>query len=390
MDTILVIGSNSFSGSDFIDLVLQETDARVVGVSRSPEKSALFLRYRGFARQCEPSLDTAREKTAPTRDERKSSFKTKYPPFTPSSRPPLAAYRGALPNLGGKARERDRSDLSRFQFVQLDLNRDMPALQELLGTVRPAHVVNFASQSEVAPSWEHPEQWFQTNAVAVAALANFLKGREWLRRYVHISTPEVYGSCSGLVTEDAPFNPSTPYAASRAAAELLLRTFVAQYAFPAVFVRAANVYGARQQLHKIIPRTAIYLKLGRAIELHGGGQARRSFIHIRDVSRGELAIMQHGEVGHAYHLATDTTTEIREVVRRVCALRGADFERCTRVGDDRVGQDSAYLLDCAKTRSTLGWRPQIALDTGLAEVVEWVDREWNLLRDEPLAYVHKP
>ena len=328
-DTVVVIGSNSFSGADFVDLLLQETTCRVVGISRSPEKSRLFLRYL------------------------------------------------------------DRPDLSRFQFEQLDLNRDMTFLRQRLEALRPAYVVNFASQSEVAPSWEHPEHWFQTNAVSTAALANFLKDREWLRRYVHISTPEVYGHCTGVLTEAAPFNPSTPYAAARAAAELLLRTFITHYGFPAVFVRSANVYGARQQLHKIIPRSAIYLKLGRTIELHGGGYARRSFIHIRDVSRGELAIMQRGQVGQAYHLATDVLIDIRDLVRRVCALAGADFDQATRDVGDRRGQDSAYRLDCTKAQTTLGWQAQVPLEAGLAEVIEWVDRNWDLIRSAPLTYVHK-
>jgi dTDP-glucose 4,6-dehydratase len=329
-DTVAVIGSNSFSGADFIDLVLQETDSHVVGLSRSPEKRPLFLRYRG------------------------------------------------------------RSDLSRFRFAQMDLNRDMGALQDLLAAVRPAYVVNFAAQSEVAPSWDHPEQWFQTNAVSTAALANFLKNRDWLRRYVHISTPEIYGSCHGLVREDAPFNPSTPYAASRAAAELMLRTLIQQSAFPAVVVRSANVYGAGQQLHKIIPRALIHLKLGRTIDLHGGGTARRSFIHVRDVSRGELAIMQRGHAGGAYHLATETTIRICDLVRRLCARVGADFDRCTRSVDDRPGQDGAYQLDCSAARSAFGWHAQIPLEAGLAEVTDWIDREWDLIRRESLTYTHRP
>lgn len=329
METVFVLGSNSFSGSDFVDLLLQETDYRIVCVSRSPEKSPLFLPYL------------------------------------------------------------QRQDRSRLEFHRLDLNSDSDALHDLLRARRPSYVVNFAAQSEVAPSWEHPEQWFQTNAVAIAALGNFLKGCSWLRRYVHISTPEVYGSCRGMVGEDTPFRPSTPYAASRAAGELMLQTLVKQYGFPATLVRSANVYGAHQQLHKIIPRTAIYVRLRREVQLHGGGYARRSFIHIRDVSRGELAILTGGVVGEAYNLGTAVITEIRELVRRVCVLRGVDFDASTRSVGERPGHDDAYLLDCTKARSTLGWEPRIDLDTGLHEVVEWVDREWDAIQAESLEYVHK-
>jgi dTDP-glucose 4,6-dehydratase len=327
--TVVVIGSNSFSGGDFIDLLLGQTDYRVVGVSRSAEKSDLFLAYQ------------------------------------------------------------TRADLSRYAFHRLDLNRDMPALLNLLAELRPAYIVNFAAQSEVAPSWAHPEQWFQTNAVAIAALGNFLKDQPWLERYVHISSPEVYGTCEGVVKEDAPLNPSTPYAASKAAGDLMLFTLVKNYNFPLVMVRATNVYGARQQLFKIIPRSVIYLKLGKPIELHGGGQAVKSYIHIRDVSRGELAMMERGQAGQIYHLSPDAGVAVREVVRLICERLGQDFAASTHTVAERLGLDKAYVIDSTKARTELGWQPQVSIQQGLAEVVEWVEAYWAEIAGESLVYVHK-
>jgi dTDP-glucose 4,6-dehydratase len=328
--TVCVIGSNSFSGGDFVDLLLEETRHDVIGISRSPEKSRIFLAYR------------------------------------------------------------DRADLSRYAFHRLDLNRDLPALLELLAERTPAYVVNFASQSEVAPSWDHPEQWFQTNAVSTAALANFLRRQKWLKRYVHISTPEVYGSCEGVIREDAPFNPSTPYAASRAAAELMLATLVREFGFPSISIRSTNVYGAHQQLHKIIPRAIVYLKLGRRLPLHAGGQQVRSFIHIRDISRGELAAMEHGTDGEAYNLSPDRSVTIRELVERICEARGADFAASTEEVAARAGHDKIYVIDSTRARTQLGWTPRIGLEEGLAETMAWIDREWSEVRTLPLEYVHQP
>ena len=162
---------------------------------------------------------------------------------------------------------------------------------------KPSRATLPTLQSEVAPSWEHPEHWFQTNTVALAKLVNHLRKQKYLKRYLHVSSPEAYGTCVGRVTEDAVLNPSTPYAASKAAADYLLKTYAKQFGFPLVTVRATNVYGARQQLFKIIPRSAIFVKLGRVIELHGGGRAVKSYIHIRDVSRGEKLILERGRVG---------------------------------------------------------------------------------------------
>src|SRR3989338_775973 len=132
---------------------------------------------------------------------------------------------------------------SRFKFHQLDLNKDMNHIIRLFDAEKPEYIVNFASQSMVGESWEHPEHWYKTNVLSTVAMANSLKGKPYLKKYVHISTPEVYGSCSGKVDESAPFNPSTPYAASRAAADVFLQLMVKTFGFPAVFTRAANVYG---------------------------------------------------------------------------------------------------------------------------------------------------
>ena len=329
MKKVVVIGSNSFSGSDFVDLLLDDPEYEVIGVSRSPEKGRLFLPYK------------------------------------------------------------DRNDLSRFRFHRLDLNQDMSALCGLLEETKPAYVVNFAAQSEVAPSWAHPEQWFQTNAVAIAALGNYLKDQRWLERYVHISSPEVYGTTEGVVKEDAPLDPSTPYAASKAAGDLMLFTLVKNFDFPLVMIRATNVYGAHQQLFKIIPRTAIYLKLGRKIQLHGGGYAVKSYIHIRDVSRGEKAAMERGRHGEIYHLSPDEGVAVRHVVRLICEQAGKDFDRTTEVVAERLGQDKAYVIDSSKARSEFGWAPRVGLEQGLREVVEWVERDWELIQCEPLEYVHK-
>ncbi|HEY3396242.1 MAG TPA: GDP-mannose 4,6-dehydratase [Armatimonadota bacterium] len=327
---VVVLGANSFSGQDFVDLLLDDPTQEVLGVSRSQERSALALRYKL------------------------------------------------------------RPDLSRYRYYQLDLNRDLPELLALLDAERPQAIVNFAAQSEVAPSWEHPEQWFQTNCVALAGLVNHLRRRDYLQRYLHVSSPEVYGTCVGSVYEDAPLHPSTPYAASKAAADLLLRTYYKQFGFPLVTVRATNVYGARQQLFKIIPRSVIYLLLGRAIQLHGGGAAVKSYIHIRDVSRGELAILDRGELGSTYHLSPDAGIAVREVVRLICERLGRDFATATETVAERPGQDAAYVIESTRARAGLGWRPTVPIEEGLAEVVSWVEENWEEIRRQPLEYQHQP
>lgn len=325
----VVIGSNSFSGSDFVDLLLNDEQNEVVGISRSPEKSALFLPYK----------------------------------------------------------ERQGAN---FKFYQMDLNHHRPQIMELLDSFKPEYVVNFAAQSEVGPSWQNPSQWFQTNAVAITELAHALKDRDYLQRYVHISSPEVYGTCEGRVTESAPLNPSTPYAASKAAGDLSLFTFVKNFDFPLVMIRSTNVYGAHQQLFKIIPRAVIYIKMGKTIELHGSGRAVKSYIHIRDISRGESLAIEKGRTGEIYHLSSDKGTTIRDVVKIICDKMGVAFEKVTKTIGERLGQDAAYVIDSSKARQEFGWRPEITFEEGISGVIEWIEDNWDEIQREPLEYVHKP
>lgn len=268
------------------------------------------------------------------------------------------------------------------------MNTDGDRLIRQLDMLKPDYIVNFAAQSEVAPSWRHPEHWFQTNVVALSKLTNALKERDYLKRYVHISSPEVYGTCEGRVTETAPLNPSTPYAASKAAADLFLFTLVKNYSFPLVMIRATNVYGAYQQLFKIIPRTIISLKTGNTIQLHGGGTAVKSYIHIRDVSRGELLAMEKGELGAIYHFSPEHGIAVKEVVQKLCHVLGKDFERSTICVEERLGQDAAYVIDSSRSRTELGWEPRITLDEGLQRTVDWIARSWPIIAHCPWEYQH--
>lgn len=326
---IVVVGSNSFSGSSFIDLLLEDKKNEIIGISRSPEKDPLFLPYK-------------------------------------------------------------RHKNPKFLFYKMDLNWEMERILDLLDSVKPHYIVNFAAQSEVAPSWKNPEQWFQTNVVALAKLCNHLKDVSYLKKYIHISSPEIYGTCIGKVKENARLNPSTPYAASKAAADLFLFTLIKNFGFPAVIIRSTNVYGAHQQLFKIIPRSIIHIKLGKIIELHGGGRAIKSYIHIRDVSWGELAAMEKGKTGEIYNLSPEEGITVAQVVKIICRKMKVDYHQVTKISGERLGQDAAYIIDSTKARKTLGWRPKISLDQGTEEVISWIEENWEEIKRLPLEYEHKP
>lgn len=325
----VVIGSNSFSGANFVANLLRKGHP-VIGVSRSQEPHRAFLPY-----------------------------------------------------LWAEAP-------GQFRFHQLDLNHDLEAIVALLEETQAPYVVNFAAQSMVAESWQNPDHWFTTNVVSTVRLHEKLRRMAFLKRYVHISTPEVYGSTSGDVTENAPFYPSTPYAVSRAAADMSLRSFHATYQFPVVYTRAANVFGPGQQLYRIIPRTILYIRLGKKLQLHGGGASERSFIHIDDVSDATYLIASSGRDGDCYHISTDRQISIRDLVDLICQRMGKRIEDVAEVVGERVGKDAAYRLDSGKLRAELGWRDQISLEKGIEETIDWVDANLSDLAALPQSYIHKP
>ena len=334
---VLVIGSNSFSGSHFVAEALRNGHA-VWGVSRSTEPNPVFLPYRW----------------------------------------PLNGEGSAL------------ATRENFQFQAIDLNSQMNDLLDLINRIQPELVVNFAAQGMVAESWLNPTHWYRTNVVAQVALHDALRKKPYLQKYVHVTTPEVYGSTDeGWIKENKNFAPTTPYAVSRAACDLHLHSFHEAYGFPVVFTRAANVYGPGQQLYRIIPRTLLSTRTGEPMQLHGGGQSVRAFIHIKDVVRATLQLALEGEPGSTWHLSSQKSLSIRALVEQICSLTSADINDLVQTSDERLGKDQSYLLDSASMRQIHGWSDQITLEQGLQETLEWVDANLDTLRTLPWNYQHK-
>lgn len=276
-----------------------------------------------------------------------------------------------------------------FRFCQLDLRIDLEKIMGVIEEFQPDYVVNFASQSMVAQSWDNPQDWFVTNVVAMVKLHNRLRRCTFLKKYVHISTPEVYGTTRGLIKEDTSYNSSTPYAVSRTACDMSLMTFFRTYNFPVVFTRAANVCGPGQQLYRILPRTIFMILQGKKLKLEGGGEAVRSFIHIQDVCEGTLRATREGRPGEIYHFATGQNITVRNLVEKVCSQLGVPFEDHVEIVPPRKGQDTAYTLDWTKAKTELGWQPAISLETTIAGTIDWVKKNLDVLKVQPLEYIHK-
>lgn len=323
-----IIGSNSPSGANLIDLLLEDPINEVIGISRSKEYDDIFLPYK-------------------------------------------------------------RHKNGNFRFYQLNINKELPQILDLLDDFQPSYIINFAAQGEVGSSWKYPDHWFQTNAVGIVSFTNALKDKKYLIRYIHISTPEVYGTCNGQNEKESTYNPSSPYAASKAAADLFLQTLFKQYNFPLIIIRSTNIYGIGQQLYRIIPRGIILLKKGKKIPLHGGGKAIKSYIHIKDVCEGILKAAFCGKIGEVYHLSPTDDISVKELVKKICNYLNKPFEESVEITAERMGQDSRYFLNSEKARNELKWAPSISFDEGLKEMVQWIEDNWKKIDQMPIEYIHK-
>lgn len=332
LQRIMVLGSNSFTGGHLIRHALDCSDCSILGISRSAE----------------------------------------YHPV-------MSAYQ-AHPECG-----------KRVSFHQKSLNDDLGEILELCDKFKPDAVFNFAAQGEVRNSWNWPEQWYQTNCMGVVRLTTELVKRDYIQKYVVASTPEVYGSTGEAISENNSFAPSTPYAASKLSGDLHLGVLHKRYGFPVVFTRAANVYGSHQQLYRIIPRTVIYAKTGRKVSLHGGGVARRAFIHGHDVAEATWQAALKGRSGEVYHLSSDNDLRtIRSVVELILKQLGRSFEDHVELQDENYGQDDCFSLDSSKAQRELDWNCKVQFEDGVEQVVKWISDHWDQISKMELDYVHQP
>ena len=328
MKKILVIGSNSFSGANFASLALNN-GAKVYGVSRSDEKSKVMLPYK------------------------------------------------------------TNKNVHNFTFIKGNVNTDLNKILELIDNHKIKYIVNFAAQSMVGQSWDFPEDWMQTNVVAISKLASALRNRKTLRRYIHVTTPESYGSTDGWIKEGNNYFPSTPYAVSRAASDMLLEIYFKEFQIPVIFTRAANVYGPAQQLYRIIPATIFNLLNNLPIKLDGGGKSTRSFIFMDDVSEATYQLLDQGTIGDCYHISTNRIVSIYELVHLICEKLGARIEDAVEIVEERKGKDNTYKLDSGKLRGELQWKETVDLEKGVNITINWFKENLESLKKLPRKYIHK-
>lgn len=281
---------------------------------------------------------------------------------------------------------------TRYTYKPFHIYYEQDLLLEFLDEKKPDIIINFAAQGESAASWKHSWRYFETNCVALTKLVEELSKRNWLKHFIHMSTPEVYGSLDDEVNENAPTTPTSPYAASKLAFDnYLLSTNI----IPFTILRPCNCYNPGQLLHRLIPKTIWCGLTGRKLPLHGGGKTKRSYMHTRDLARAihlvaKAALTQENimaNITKIYNVSTDELVSVEDIVEFCSYALKIDVEDLVEVAEERTGIDKCYWLDSRAIREDLGWRPRINLTEGLDRMVKWGETYIDQIRDLDPNYV---
>lgn len=275
----------------------------------------------------------------------------------------------------------------RYLYHQIHVVYEQDRLFEVFDAEKPDVVVNFAAQGEGAVSWAKSWRFFETNAVALAKMTEEIAKRNYLKRWIQIGTSELYGSCDFAAKEDTPIRPTSPYAASKAAADMHLLSISKVLNFPMNIIRPSNAYAPGQLLHRVLPKAVLFGLTGQKLPLHGGGRAAKSYIHARDLGRAIHLVAEKAPLGTVYNAGPPKPISIRDLVGLVADALNMRFEDLCEVTGDRLGQDAQYWLDSSAIKRDVGWEPQISLKQGIKEMIEWGKKYLSELRTVSTGYV---
>ena len=271
-----------------------------------------------------------------------------------------------------------------YSFEKADI-RDRAALDRVLATHRPDAIMHLAAESHVDRSIDGPGAFIETNVTGTYKLLEAARaywqaeGRPEAFRFHHISTDEVFGSLgeTGQFTEDTPYDPRSPYSASKAASDHLVRAWHETYGLPVVLTNCSNNYGPYHFPEKLVPVVILKALAGQPIPVYGDGGNVRDWLYVEDHADALLLVLERGAVGRSYNIGGENEARNIDLVRTICAhmdaLRpeGAPHDRLITFVPDRPGHDRRYAIDPSRIRSELGWRPSVTVEEGLRRTVEW-------------------
>lgn len=257
----------------------------------------------------------------------------------------------------------------KFKFYEIDIC-NKKRIEGVFAKEKPDIVVHFAAESHVDRSINDASPFIDTNIKGTQILLDVSRKHN-IKKFIFISTDEVYGEIAqGKFNESSPIRPNSPYAASKAASDLLVQSYIRTYNFPATIIRPSNNYGPWQYPEKLIPLAILRILEGKKIPVYGRGLNVREWLYVDDCARGIMAIMNQGEIGTVYNLGSACESRNIDTVRTLLKILGVGADRFEFV-QDRLGHDLRYSLDSKNVTKRIGWKPAINFSQGLKSTVIW-------------------
>lgn len=302
-------------------------------------------------------------------------------------------YASSLKNISMVA------DCENYAFEKLDV-RDLEGLKRVFDKYRPETIMHLAAESHVDRSVDGPSDFIETNIIGTfnmleAALSYWqASGRPKAFRFHHVSTDEVFGSLANeptaLFTEESPYDPRSPYSASKASSDHLVRAWYETYGLPVVLTNCSNNYGPYQFPEKLIPVVILNALAGKPLPIYGNGSNIRDWLYVEDHADALLLVLEKGTIGRSFNIGGENERTNLELVKTLCKIldrlkprtNGA-YEELTTFVQDRPGHDVRYAIDPSRIRDELGWRPSVTVEEGLEKTVQWyLDNEdwWKPLQ----------
>lgn len=297
----------------------------------------------------------------------------------------VLTYAACLENVASVA------DSPLYAFEQVDIC-DMPALTAVFDKHQPDAVMHLAAESHVDRSIDGPGAFIQTNVTGTYTLLEaaraYWQGRDHFDafRFHHISTDEVFGSlgAEGQFTEDTPYDPRSPYSASKAASDHLVRAWGETYGLPTVLTNCSNNYGPFHFPEKLVPVVILRALAGEAIPIYGKGDNIRDWLYVEDHADALLKVMTEGKIGRSYNIGGENEVTNLDLVKMICAIlddrhpSGAPHADLITFVTDRPGHDMRYAIDPTRMNTEMGWKPSVTVEEGLAKTVDWylANEDW--------------
>ena len=278
-------------------------------------------------------------------------------------------------------------NLRLFKEYKIDLSKNSKSLLNLVVRLKPNYIIDFASICMVNESWKNSEIYFQTNVLSKTKMVEYLSKSSFLKKYIYISTPEIFGSSNKFINEkNNIFNPTTPYATSKLSAEILFKNYLKNHKFPLIISRFSNFYGSGQPLYRLIPKIISCIDNKRKFPIQGSGKSKRNFIFTYDFCNGINKVLKSGKIGDVYHFSGNSFDSVLKIVKIVCDYKSFKIKKLIKKTKARIGQDLIYKLGSRETRRKLNWKPIYSLKKGLKEIIIYHNKHFKKVSKKNLIY----